>query len=158
MIHIRFPILFLLLCLLAGCGAVAPSATVSCPVTEPIWIKPPEDAAIPDAPAFGYYYANEDRSILTSAWWWEQKDDPLLSTEEGIKLGWFRPAGESLEISGRRIDANAPALEADVPAGYPTRFQASGIYFPSEGCWEVTAKAGESRLAFVVWVEPAEGK
>jgi len=107
-------------------------------------------------PAFGYYYPNADQSILASAWWWEQNDYPLTATEDGVKVGWFRPAGAPLEVSGRRIDGEAPPLTADVPASYPTRFQASGLYFPTEGCWEVTAKAEKSELTFVVWVEPEE--
>jgi hypothetical protein len=27
------------------------------------------------------------------------------------------------------------------------------LYFPTEGCWEVTARAAEHELSFVVWVE-----
>ena len=34
------------------------------------------------------------------------------------------------------------------------RFQATGLIFPTEGCWEVTAKAADSVLSFVVRVEP----
>jgi hypothetical protein len=68
-------------------------------------------------------------------------------------MGWFRPAAANLEITGQRIDAQAPPLEAHIPCCYPTRFQATGLYFPTAGCWEVTAKAGQSELSFVVWVE-----
>jgi hypothetical protein len=45
-------------------------------------------------------------------------------------------------------------MEVHIPCCYPTRFQSSGLYFPTEGCWEVTAQAGESELVFVVRVEP----
>jgi len=79
---------------------------------------------------------------------------PAAGERGGVKIGWFRPAGAALEISGRRVDGPAPALEASVPC-CSTRFQATGLYFPSEGCWEVTAKAAGSQLTFVVWVEPA---
>ena len=161
MLFTRFSRLILLLCILTGCTIPAPSASTaadSCPATEPLWLKPPQDSAVLDEPAFGYYYANADRSILASAWWWKQKDDPLRFTQEGIKIGWFRPAGAPLEITGTRLDAKAPPLEADVPSGYPTRFQASGVYFPSEGCWKVTASAEKSELTFVVWVDPEAGK
>ena len=149
----RLPRIFILICILAGCTNFASPAD-SCPVTKPLWIKPPEDSAIPDSPVFGYYFANEDRSILASAWWTDQADYQLHVTKEGLKLGWFRPAGAPLEITGQRIDAKAPPLQADIPGIYPTQFQATGVYFPTEGCWEVTAKAKDRQLTFVVWVEP----
>jgi hypothetical protein len=59
-----------------------------------------------------------------------------------------------MEVTGRRLDGETPALEAEFPCCYPTRFQASGLYFPTEGCWEVTAIAEDSVLTFVVKVEP----
>jgi len=59
-----------------------------------------------------------------------------------------------MEITGRRLDGEAPPLEAEFPCCYPTRFQASGLYFPTEGSWEVTAKAADSVLTFIVKVEP----
>jgi hypothetical protein len=150
-------LLFLLLFMLTACTSsksIGNGPATSCPITKPVWIKPPEDAAIPDSPAFGYYFANEDRSIVASAWWADQEDYQLHVTEEGIKMGWFRPAGAPLEITGQRLDGKAPPLRADIPGTYPTRFQATGIYFPTEGCWKVKAKAEESELTFVVWVEP----
>ena len=83
-----------------------------------------------------------------------QEDYHLRMSEEGLKVGWFRPAGAALEITGQRLDAPAPPLEAHIPCCYPTRFQATGLIFPAKGCWEITATAAESELAFVVWVEP----
>lgn len=135
-------------------SAAENTSTNACTVTEPVWLKPPEDSAVQDPPAYGYYFVNEDHSIWASAWWTEQKEYPLRVSEEGIKVGWFRPAGATLETTGYRLDGQAPPLEAHVPCCYPTRFQATGLIFPTEGCWEVTAKADESVLSFVVWVEP----
>jgi hypothetical protein len=132
----------------AGSARVA-----SCPLTEPQWVKPAEDAAVQDPPAFGYYYVNQDGSIWASAWW-PREEHSLQVGEEGNKMGWFRPAGAELEITGRRVDGQAPPLEAEVPCCYPTRFQATGVYFPTEGCWEITARAAKSELKFYVWVEP----
>lgn len=167
-ILIRFRALLALACLfLAGCAAgsapvsVSPSAAPdlssaagACPVTEPAWAKPPEDAAVSGAPAYGYYFVNADRSMWASAWWAEQEEAYLLAGEPGVKVGWFRPAGATLEITGQRLDAVAPPLEAHIPCCYPTRFQATGLTFPAEGCWQVSAQAAESALSFVVWVEP----
>jgi hypothetical protein len=60
----------------------------------------------------------------------------------------------SLTISGRRLDAPAPPLEAVIPSGYGgTGFQASALIFPTEGCWEVTGSEAESALTFVVEVQ-----
>jgi len=137
--------------LLTGC---ATSGKAACPVTEPDWVLPPGDSAVSGPPAHGYYFLNEDRSIWASAWWEEQEENYLRVNEEGIKVGWFRPAGAELVITGQRLDGEAPPLEAEASCCYPTRFQASGLYFPTEGCWAVTAKAVDSQLSFVVWVEP----
>jgi hypothetical protein len=126
----------------------------ACPVTEAVWAKPPEDPAVLDPPAFGYYYVNEDRSMWASAWWVGAEERPLRVSEEGVKVGWFRPAGATLDITGWRLDGKAPPLEAHASCCYPTRFQASGLYFPTEGCWEISARAAESELSFIVWVEP----
>ena len=128
--------------------------TKACPVTEPVRAKPPDDAAVQGEPEVGNYYVNEDRSIWASAWWTETEDFPLRASEEGVKVGWFRPAGATLEITGQRLDGTGLPLEAHIPCCYPTRFQATGLYFPTPGCWEVTARAAESMLSFVVWVEP----
>lgn len=54
----------------------------------------------------------------------------------GITGGWFGPAGAELVITGQRLDGEASPLQASIPPGYGTRFQASGLSFPSEGCWE----------------------
>ena len=137
--------------LITGCVANGKSA---CAVTEPVWDKPPEDSAVSSTPEDGYYFVNKDHSIWASAWWTGQGDNYLNASEEGIKVGWFRPSGAELEITGRRIDAEVAPLEADIPCCYPTRFQATGLYFPAGGCWEITEKAEDSLLTFVLWVEP----
>ncbi len=143
-----------------GTSPLTPSASPAestsagaCPVSEPVWAKPPDDSAVQGSPDYGYYYVNQDRSMWASAWWTEAEDYQLRASEDGIKVGWFRPAGAVLEITGQRLDGPAPPLEAHVPCCYPTRFQATGLTFPTEGCWEVTAKAGDSELSFVVSVE-----
>ena len=135
---------------------VHPQSTLAdtCPVTKPLWLKPPDDPAVQDPPGYGYYYSNQDQSLLASAWWTGEQESYLRAGKDGVKVGWFRPAGALLEIRGQRLDGQAPPLEAHVPCCYPTQFQATGLIFPTEGCWEVSAKAAESELAFVVWVEP----
>ena len=146
----RFATAFLLLFILSACS----SPQSACPLTEATWIKPPEDSAVLNEPAFGYYFVNEDQSIWASAWWTESEEFSLRTGNEGNKLGWFRPAGAELVITGQRLDGDASSLQAEIPCCYPSRFQATGLYFPTEGCWEVHAKAEDRELSFVVWVEP----
>lgn len=167
MTPIRFLILILWLFTLSACATPSRAETLAespietptstpfvCPVTEPEWLVHPEDSAVLNEPAPGYYVVNKDQSIWASAWWHDAPEFPLRAGDDGNKLGWFRPAGASLEITGQRLDAEAPLMKAEIPCCYPTRFQATGLYFPTEGCWEVIAKAEESELTFVVQVEP----
>ena len=140
--------------LACAAGESANNQPVDCPTTEPTWLKHPPDTAVSNEPAFGHYFTNQDQSILASAWWTDQPNYSLHASEDGVKMGWFRPAGATLAISGHRLDAQAPPLDARVPCCYPTQFQATGLFFPTEGCWEVVAEAADSRLAFVVEVMP----
>jgi hypothetical protein len=58
-----------------------------------------------------------------------------------------------LSIQGHQLDAPALPLRAEVPDGYGERgFQASGVIFPTEGCWEITGQVGTARLTFVNFV------
>lgn len=75
-----------------------------------------------------------------------------------MKFPWWWKVPAPMTIQGRRLDAAAPPLRAEVAAGYddgPVQFQfrPSMLFFPSEGCWEVTGKAGDTSLTFVVLVE-----
>jgi hypothetical protein len=72
-----------------------------------------------------------------------------------MKFPWWRGRGihGALRITGRRLDGPASPLQAHIPSGYgPTGFQATGLVFATEGCWEVTGKAGKARLTFVARV------
>lgn len=69
------------------------------------------------------------------------------------KYGWWRSrARPKLRISGRRLDAPAPALRAWIPDGYDRGFQATSIIFPTVGCWRVTGSVGTATLTFIVLV------
>ena len=57
-------------------------------------------------------------------------------------------------MEGRRLDAPAPPLRVDVPGGYGrSGFQASGLTFPAEGCWEVIGRVPGQGLRFIVHVD-----
>ena len=75
----------------------------------------------------------------------------------GWKFPWWRYVSGQLTITDHRLDASAPPLTSDVPAGYgETGFQASGVTFPSEGCWQVTAEVDHhTTLTFVTLVVDA---
>jgi hypothetical protein len=70
-----------------------------------------------------------------------------------MKFGWWRAVTGPLRITGRRLDGEAPPLRADIPSGYgDTGFQATGVIFPTEGCWQVTGTVAGSTLTFVTFV------
>jgi hypothetical protein len=69
-----------------------------------------------------------------------------------IKFPWWRAVRGRLTISGRRLDGQAEPLRAWIPDYGPTGFQSTAVVFPTQGCWEVTGRAGDGRLTFVVRV------
>jgi len=70
-----------------------------------------------------------------------------------MKFPWWRGVRGSLTIDGRRLDAPGSRLRARIPSGYrDSGFQATGLIFPTPGCWEVTGRVGEASLTFVVVV------
>jgi hypothetical protein len=85
-------------------------------------------------------------------------DHAFRSDPEGQKIAWWREKGSAygkLRVSGQRLDAEAPPLRAHIPSGYATTwgFQASGLYFPTAGCWRVVAHVGlKQRYVFTLLV------
>ncbi|MBO0869281.1 MAG: hypothetical protein J2P15_11995 [Micromonosporaceae bacterium] len=141
----------------------APSSSAAvCPVTRPGVVA----GAASDTPwSAGGAYGNE--------WLWVAGlgpggviDDPRFVQPDASvswKLLWYRVVPGRLQITGRRLDGPAPALRADIPAGYGgIGFQASGVDFPTVGCWEVTGTvanggATTGRLTFVTLVRATRG-
>jgi len=68
------------------------------------------------------------------------------------KFGWWRAGSGKIRISGRRLDARAPPLRAHVPDGYGSGFQATGLMFPTTGCWKVTGRYLKSQISFTLLV------
>jgi hypothetical protein len=69
-----------------------------------------------------------------------------------MKFPWWRSVVGALRVEGRRLDGRG-SLTAEIPDGYgPTGFQATGLVFSSEGCWQITGRAGDASLTFVVMV------
>jgi hypothetical protein len=68
------------------------------------------------------------------------------------KLGWFARSG-SPRVTGRRVDGTGRALRADVgplSSSSGGSFYPSLLYFPSFGCWRITAAVGGARLSAIV--------
>jgi len=67
-----------------------------------------------------------------------------------MKWPWWRGVRGQLTLEGRRLDGPAAPMRASIPAGYGlTGFQATGLMFPTPGCWEVTGRVGAESLVFV---------
>jgi len=99
-----------------------------------------EKMALGDGP----WIINADRSIWVA-------DQPYVA-DRIVNTVWMRPANTELAITARRLDGNAPQLTVGPAAPYRTAYIAIGVRFPSSGCWEVTATAGDSQLTFVTKV------
>jgi hypothetical protein len=103
-------------------------------------------------------HSNDNRTIATSLWprgtVTFKPGGPGCVDEDGslwMKFPWWHKGKQKrLVIEGRRLDGDAPPLRARIPDGYSGEFQASGVIFPTPGCWEVTGKVDDERLTFVV--------
>ena len=131
----------------------ASQAYLACPVTPPNGSTPPGEQPNPDHLGNG--------ALWTGLWPYGrvvfQSGGPGQIHQDGsleMKFFWWRGVRGQLEISGRRLDGAAPPLGADIPTGYgDTGFQATSLIFATEGCWEVTGRAGGASLTFVTFVQ-----
>jgi hypothetical protein len=137
-------------------GRVTMADAERCPVTLPTRFNPPPGVSADDL--FGSDYSYGNGRLWVGGLWPKgviaaRPDFIEQDGSVGMKFGWWRQVSGSLQITGRRLDAPAPPLRADVPDGYGrTGFQASGVYFPNEGCWEVAGQVGGTTLTFVTFV------
>jgi hypothetical protein len=124
-----------------------------CVLTQSIQSRAPESTeGGPPGPEVHAWFVNADRTI----WMLDQ----ARVAGKRTKTAWFRPARTKLEVTGRRLDADAAPLFVETsPTGeeYRHKFQPSIMIFPTPGCWEITAKAGTSEARFVVNVTKADG-
>jgi hypothetical protein len=126
----------------------------SCPLTLPNRSRPQDASDWPARDSYG------NGKLWTLFWPYNL----VIATkgflrEEGVihmKWPWWRGVQGELTIAGRRLDAPAPPLTAEIPPGYGSSgFQPTGILFPTEGCWEVTGSVGDAKLTFVTLVVKA---
>lgn len=160
-LKIHFPgfVVMPLLAAIVGQGSHPPvtlaQTPTSCEVTIPNGI-----VAVPEQPDPGTH-GNKELSVGPFGLWpngavvfqpggagFVARDGSL-----GMKFGWQRGVPGQLKIEGRRLDASAPPLRAEIPNGYgDSGFQATYLIFSTPGCWEVTARVGDASLTFVTMV------
>jgi hypothetical protein len=71
----------------------------------------------------------------------------------GIKLAWNRLKPGKLNVSGRRLDADARPARGYLYDQGNLGAQSMYLVFPTPGCWEITGSVGEFSLSFVLYVE-----
>ena len=126
-----------------------------CPVTLPCRVGPP--GVSPDD-FFGWGSSHGNGKLWVGGLWPRgvTHAGPELVAQDGsvgMKFGWWRVATGGLRLTGRRLDAPAPPARAHVSDGYGDGgFQASGVDFPTEGCWEVIGALPTTSLRFVSFV------
>jgi hypothetical protein len=160
------------LVLLAGCDGRRPTTRPTAAAPSTTAIRPPQPVTLADArrcpvtrpngaapPGVGAQAGvNHGNTKLWTALWpgGVIRAEPDYVDKDGsihMKFGWWRGVSGRLSIQGRRLDGQAPPLRAEVSDGYGDRgFQASGVIFPTEGCWEITGQVGTARLTFVNFV------
>ena len=134
----------------------AAAQTITCRVTIP----PKDPAANPASPSFNYGNSRIRVSLyrrngkLIAGRLAGGGKMATLNSDGSIdaKFGWWRAGSGKIKISGRRLDASAPPLRAHVPDGYGPGFQATGLTFPTTGCWRVTGRYLESQISFTLLV------
>jgi hypothetical protein len=143
----------LVLVIAVGCGGPAPSTTpvAVCEPTQPNGDTPPGEDPSPS------FYGN-GRLYTTGLGARGEFANPRFVAADGsigMKFAWWRAPGVGaagdLKIIGHEINSGA-SITASIPDGYGQRFQASGITFPTEGCYEITGKSGDASLTFVTKV------
>jgi hypothetical protein len=122
------------------------AALRQCPVTPPNGF--PRPGAIPPAPYVG-------NGRLWVGLWPEglvvvPPDDVRPDGFLRMKFMWVRGPGVHgiLQISGDEVGTGASIRARSSGYGY-TGFNASSIFFPGEGCYGITGRAGGAELTFV---------
>jgi hypothetical protein len=127
-----------------------------CPITRPGRFEPPSGVSYEALFGADYSHGNGQlwvgglpaNGVIAAGPSFVEPDGSI-----GMKFGWYRVTPGLLTITGHRLDAPAPPARGNVPSGYgDTGFQASGVYFPTEGCWEVAGTVGSTTLTFVTFV------
>jgi hypothetical protein len=126
----------------------APAVPVqSCPETPTVRATAPPTnnaGALGDGP----WWVNADRTL------WMQSATGPWHTGYNQKNMMIKPTAVRPTLSGTRLDAPAPPMEVRWVPQLDFEFQTMGLTFPTEGCWRITATAGDRELSFVTIVGP----
>ena len=125
-----------------------------CDVTQPNHSVPPGETPGPGQ-VLADYHGNRglwtvlpSRGVLVAG-----IDDLRPDGSIARKFPWWRGPEGQLQITGRRLDHDAPELRARIPSGYGSKgFQSSALIFPTVGCWGVSGSVGSAELTFVTLV------
>jgi hypothetical protein len=126
-------------------GQVAPAQ--SCPETPTIRATPPPTnnaGSLDDGP----WWVNADRTL-----WMRSATGPWHAGYNQKNM-MIKPTAVRPTISGTRIDAAAPPMDVRWVPQLDYEFQTMGLTFSTEGCWRITATAGDRELSFVTIVRP----
>lgn len=168
--NVRLPLIFIASFFLSTTGQGADKPTGNQKDTPPCQVTIGRKSDISPVEFFGSGSANwnESRNLYVGALW---PDGTIVfkpggagfvypDGSVGMKIAWYRANGlhGRLVIKGKRLDAVAPPLRAEIPNGYSdTGFQPSEVIFPTEGCWQVTGAVGDVSVAFVTRVVKVAG-
>jgi hypothetical protein len=142
-------------------GVAAPTASpntaliATCPVTIPNGSTPPSEHPSPEFHGNGVLWTAlpPDGKIVAT------RPFVLPDGSMRIKFPWWgsRRAGSDLSITGTSLQPPGGLARAHISPGLTgaPHFWASGVIFPAQGCWRVTASSGRARLSFVVLVSKA---
>ena len=126
-----------------------PIPAATCPVTLPNAHNPPGQTSRLSYGNRRLWVELYPRGIIRPAYYRPARRNGVIA----VKFPWTRGVPGHLKITGRRLDADAPALQSWVPGGYGrTGFQSTAVRFPTTGCWEVTGRVGSASLTFVTSV------
>jgi len=129
-----------------GTSAASTSVSTACPATVPNASTPPGELPSPNHYGNGLIWVELWPGGIIQA----KASDIQPDGSIAVKMPWWRGVPGQLSVEGYRLDTTAPPLWANIPPGYgESGFQATGLYFPSDGCWEVTGKVGNASLTFV---------
>lgn len=131
------------------------AAAAGCPATPIVGVDPP-----PGERGNSWIYGDgiwtEDFGGPVAAVALHLKRNGTLS----IKFQWWRDSRVhrtkgKLRVRGRRWPGGDHLLRFHQTPGFTVpkaKFRASHVTFPGPGCWWMSAKAGNARLHFVLWV------
>src|SRR5438067_12558633 len=96
-----------------------------CHVSELVKEQPPDGSSVSASASSSppSWYANPSRTIWAM---WNGK-----TYTGAYKVLWFRTQGETITVTGQRLDGVAPQMTADMGHEPPLRVQGSGLSFPT---------------------------